>query len=1503
MNKLRRQFLAGIMSAVMLMGTIPAYAITPPDDLSNYTKLDAPGTAHTTIDLVVEREDPKYSYTINNHYDTDKVTETGEGVKGTQIPYDLTSPKAYNGHNYILKGFEVQKYVTENLDNNIANIYYSLDDKDKDGNNKPDGIPDEFQPSGGSGSGQDPDATYGYNVDYNYKDSDSTVENVPVSGNGTLGSAIPYSAPNTTERGSKTYVLQSLKVDSSIVTSNPSNNKVTVDYALSGSADDNSGSSDDGTGGDSDQPILKEKYTVTIDPDNGTGIINQTVTSGDRISKPADPEKSGYTFDKWINTSNNNTEFDFSTPITGATSIKAIYTVDTKEQVNYTVKHYQQNLLDDEYTLADTENLTAEEGSKVDATIKSYTGFHENTTHSDRLVTGTASEGLELRVYYDRNKITVTIDTGDGNPTTEEIKYGGTITKPSDPTHPTDPDNKTFDKWVDEDGNPVDFTKPVTGDITVTPTWTDKTPGGDDRDTVGFKVNHYQQNINGTDYDLKETENLEGRDGDSVKATTKNYTGFHVSEGNALEVLSGVLENGTDLVLRVYYDRNKITVTIDPDNGDTAREEEIVYGGTISKPSDPSKPGFTFDKWVDENGDPVDFTQPITGPITIKPNWTDDGSGGDVEVTYTVKHYQQNVAGTSYTLEDTETLKGNAGDTVNATVKSYTGFHENRDHSDRLVTGTLQEGTNLELRVYYDRDKITVIIDPDNGETPTEVEVNYGGTISKPADPTKPGNKFDNWVDGNGNTIDFTDPITESITIKPNWKADDSGDEDPDKPDDNEQVTYSIKHYKQDLDGINYTLATSDSLKVKEGTTVKATVKSYTGFHENASHPDRVISGSAIEGLELRVYYDRDTFTVTIDKTGNGDTTTQQVMYGDKIMKPADPTHPTDPENNKFGNWVDGSGNVVDFSKPVTGNMTIKPIWITKTPEPDNDKEECSYRVEHYQQNVSGSGYTLASSDTYKGKDNIAVTATAKNYTGFHENTTHADRYPTGVISKDKTLVLKLYYDRDIMTVTVNKDNGASNETISVRYGGTISAPTTPTKQGYKFTNWVDGNGLVFNFSNPITSNVTIKAEYTKSDAKMYNYTIYYHYDNRNTETVTGQAELGSRIPYTTNQRYYRGDTYTYVDRYVTSEYITENERQNKVEVYYELDNMGNHDDDGDGDGIPDKYQIAVYFRAVNGRLSHTVSILTLTDRRGNYSTSGTAELRSRDIPTARANSGYENGVWDVEPYSGMEVEDGDEFTIRFSKKSTTSRPSTTRPVTPVTPSNPSNPSGTINIGDGKTPLDQLPELNSSDHIAYISGYGDGLVGPNNNITRAQVCQIIYRLMTEEYRNYYYGTTNPFSDVSKDAWYNEAVSTAALAGIVKGYSDGSFGPNNPITRAEFAQIVSIFFNGASTVTSKFSDVNGHWAEKAINKAASAGWISGYNDGTFRPNNNITRAEAIAIINRILGRTVSANNMLPNMKTWPDNMDTSKWFYYDIQEATNGHTYEMRDGVEVWKTLK
>ena len=229
----------------------------------------------------------------------------------------------------------------------------------------------------------------------------------------------------------------------------------------------------------------------------------------------------------------------------------------------------------------------------------------------------------------------------------------------------------------------------------------------------------------------------------------------------------------------------------------------------------------------------------------------------------------------------------------------------------------------------------------------------------------------------------------------------------------------------------------------------------------------------------------------------------------------------------------------------------------------------------------------------------------------------------------------------------------------------------------------------------------------------------------------------------------------------------------------------------------------------------------------------------------------------------------------------------------------PSNPPVTI-------PDDVPTGLNGKDHYAYVVGYPDGMVYPQKNITRAEVATIFFRLLKDETREANMTKSNSYNDMKDGAWYTCAVSTLSKMGIIKGYEDGSFKPDASISRAEFAAIAARFDPDGDTTPATFSDVSSHWAKDEISIAANHGWIKGYEDGSFKPDQKITRAETMTLVNRVLKRLPETKDDLhKDMKTWPDNQNESAWFYLAVQEATNSHYQNLKkDGThEKWESMR
>ena len=363
----------------------------------------------------------------------------------------------------------------------------------------------------------------------------------------------------------------------------------------------------------------------------------------------------------------------------------------------------------------------------------------------------------------------------------------------------------------------------------------------------------------------------------------------------------------------------------------------------------------------------------------------------------------------------------------------------------------------------------------------------------------------------------------------------------------------------------------------------------------------------------------------------------------------------------------------------------------------------------------------------------------------------------------------------------------------------------------------------------------------------------------------------------------------------------TYTEANTVIHQYYYLDETGKIGKDEENkptdksDEIPDAWQHKVTFKVVNGKWNDDSSdnIVVYVNAKDKDGKTLDSKLTATQIPAVgnKPNSGYtSSGRWNTTPSANLEITEDTVFTYTYDQKSG---------------------GGSGGGGGGSRPTVTIPDdvptgLNGTDHYAYIIGYGNNDVRPQNNITRAEVATIFFRLLTDETREANMTKSNSYNDVKDGDWFCCAVSTLSKMGIIKGYEDGSFKPNDPISRAEFAAIAARFDPDGDKTPASFSDVTSHWAKDEISIAANHGWIKGYEDGSFKPDQKITRAETMTLVNRVLNRLPEAKDDLhKDMKTWVDNMDETAWYYLAVQEATNSHYFKNKTSTkfEQWTDLR
>ncbi len=592
-------------------------------------------------------------------------------------------------------------------------------------------------------------------------------------------------------------------------------------------------------------------------------------------------------------------------------------------------------------------------------------------------------------------------------------------------------------------------------------------------------------------------------------------------------------------------------------------------------------------------------------------------------------------------------------------------------------------------------------------------------------------------------------------------------------------------------------------------------------------------------------------------------------------------------EGYTFSGWTsdDAAFNSSGFKMPAR-NVTIKGTFVAN-----------EYNVTY---KVDGAEYAT---DTYKVDAGVVIRdiPTKEGYTFSGWTSDDAAFNSSGFKMPARNVTIKGTFVANEYNVTYKVD-GAEYATDTYKFGADVAIRDIPTKEGYTFSGWTSEDAA-FNssgFKMP-ARNVTIKGTFTQNK---HEYTINKHFYNEkgvevkvvNGEPQTAVENTEIKNLYTANtQETFENQTYVYVSGLTT---VTENlEKLIKdvtIDLHYYLDVKGGEKPDENGNGTPDAWEYRLAFKVVNGEWNNggsadIVVYVPFKDYK-NGETLKEVVVPITSIPAVgdKPNSGYRAGSWDTTPVGNAKVEKNTVFTYTYAKKS----------------------SGGGGGGGSRKPTVTIPDdvptgLNGDDHYAYIVGYPDSTVRPQNGITRAEVATIFFRLLTDETRNANSTKSNSYSDVAAGAWYNHAVSTLSAMGIVKGDSHGKFNPNAPITRAEFAAIAARFDDKANTTAVDFSDIASHWAKNEISAAANNGWINGYTDGTFRPNNKITRAEAMTLVNRVLKRLPeTAEDLHNDMIKWSDNSDTSAWYYLAVQEATNSHYYDLKENKhEKWSKLR
>ena len=522
------------------------------------------------------------------------------------------------------------------------------------------------------------------------------------------------------------------------------------------------------------------------------------------------------------------------------------------------------------------------------------------------------------------------------------------------------------------------------------------------------------------------------------------------------------------------------------------------------------------------------------------------------------------------------------------------------------------------------------------------------------------------------------------------------------------------------------------------------------------------------------------------------------------------------------------------------------------------------YTVRHIKQLPDGS-YDEANAEveTLSGKFEALAAVTAKDY-GSHYPTNDADTKQNIKIEEGLTIDVK--YDLDEHTLTFETNGGSAINPVTVRHGNAVARPADPTKDKYTFIGWYADPEFTeeYDFATVLEADKTIYAKFELTSTPIGDIYVRYDvlhikqlpdgtYDLANAEVEHLSAKKDTTV--TAVIKDYRATHHVNVNRTLSKLTGT------AIQPYKGVD------------GKPVYTILSVYY---------DLDFHTLT-----FDTMGGSKIAPETVrhgltvakPKDPVNGGYIFDGW----YTDKTYRTPYNF------------------ATPLTQDTTIYAKWFLIVLPGVTVKKAAPKLNTADHFAYVQGYPDGTVKPAGNITRAETAAILFRLMDEGSRKTYYSTKSGFRDVATGSGYNTYVATLNNAGVITDSSNGYFRPNEAITRAELAAMLANFTETAGAAN-YFNDVSAsYWAANAIAICAKLGWITGYPDGSFRPDRNVTRAELMAMINRATGRAPkSADAFLPGMKTWSDNT-ADKWYYLDVQEATNSHSYTVKDS-EKWTAL-
>uniref|UniRef100_UPI0025965CC8 InlB B-repeat-containing protein n=1 Tax=uncultured Ruthenibacterium sp. TaxID=1905347 RepID=UPI0025965CC8 len=952
----------------------------------------------------------------------------------------------------------------------------------------------------------------------------------------------------------------------------------------------------------------RDSYKVTYQytgkvPTGASELPAETTEKyGAAVTVAADATAPGYTFSGWSR------EDGFTMPAENVT-ITGSFTANG--ETPYKVEHYQQNLEDDGYTLAETENLTGETDTTATANPKTYTGFAFDGTAEGTVASGNiAGDGsLVLKLYYTRNSYDVTyaytgtVPTGaSALPEKATVKYGAPVTVAEAATAP----GYTFSGWSRND-----FTMPAEN-VTITGSFTANS-------NTEYTVRHHFQNILDDAYDADTamlSETLSGTTDTLTAAAAKTVAGF-----TAQSFQQKNIAGDGSTVVDIYYNRNSYTVTyavtgtVDPNPN--YKQADYRFGQNVAAEAAAAKAGYDFIGWANEPAVMPANDVTATGYFVAR-----------TDTAYQVQHYKQNLEDDGFTLAETEELTGKTDTIATANPKTYTGFTLDRTVEGTVASGNIAGDGSLVLKLYYTRNSYDVTyaytgtVPTGASALPEKATVKYGAPVTVAEAATAPGYTFSGW-----SRNDFTMPA-ENVTITGSFTA-------------NSNTEYTVRHHFQNILDDAYdadTAMLSETLSGTTDTLTAAAAKTVAGFTAQ-SFQQKNIAGDGSTVVDI--YYNRNSYGVSyryLNTPAGASALPAGASYrfGAAVTVAEAATAP----GYTFSGWSTGDFTMPAQDVEITGSFTAN--------------GDTAYTVEHYQQNLAGDGYDLVEADTehLTGETDTTATANPKTYTGFTFDGTVEGTVASGNIAGDGSLVLKLYYTRNSYDVTyaytgtVPADASALPEKAAVKYGASVTVAEAATAKGHTFSGWSTGD-----FTMP-AQDVEITGSFT---ANPYNVTVEYYFDKVQDTDMTRVQSVTYGETFTTAaaaETDRNGVHYTldWVENNGLT--VSDIEADNVVRVYYAKDEEGGPDD------IPDYAQIVFTYQSADvrkGTVDKSVEIHTFERLNGEL-------LEEKKASPAGANAagreGYAFDYWtdgtkrDVT--SGMETlksevyTDNAEFTAYF---------------------------------------------------------------------------------------------------------------------------------------------------------------------------------------------------------------------------------------------------------------